>query len=239
MRFTNFYVAQAVCSASRAALLTGCYSNRVGVLGALGPNAATGLDPDEDTIADVLKRRDYACGAFGKWHLGDHPPYLPLQQGFDEYFGLPYSNDMWPVDYDGTPISPGQPRAPDDRRPHRPYYPPLYLMDGNKKVREVRDFSAQDALTTLYTERAVNFVNAHRNRPFFLYLPHTMVHVPLGVSARFRGKSGRGMFSDVMMEIDWSVGQVLDAIAWRRRSTSCRRSPRSPAPRCPRAGSTA
>jgi len=212
MRFTSFYVAQAVCSASRAALLTGCYSNRVGVLGALGPNAATGLDPDEDTIADVLKRRGYVCGGFGKWHLGDHQPYLPLQQGFDEYFGLPYSNDMWPVDYDGTPITPDRKRDPGDPRPHRGYWPPLFLMDGNERVKEVRDFADQDQLTTLYTERAVRFVNAHRDEPFFLYLPHSMVHVPLGVSSAFRGKSGRGLFSDVMMEIDWSIGQVLDAL---------------------------
>lgn len=213
MRFTNFYVSQAVCSASRAALLTGCYSNRVGVLGALGPNAATGLDPEEDTIADVLKRRNYACGVFGKWHLGDHKPYLPLQQGFDEYFGLPYSNDMWPVDYDGTPLKAGQKGGDDSEgKPHRPYYPPLFLMDNDEKVREVKDFSDQNQLTTFYTERAVRFLASHKNAPFFLYLPHTMVHVPLGVSDKFRGKSGRGMFSDVMMEIDWSVGQVLEAL---------------------------
>lgn len=212
MRFTNFYAAQAVCSASRAALLTGCYSNRVGVLGALGPNDATGLDPDEDTIADILKRQGYTCGAFGKWHLGDHPPYLPLQQGFDEYFGLPYSNDMWPVDYDGAPITKGQPRDPADTRPHRGYWAPLHLMDGNEKVREVRNLNDQDALTTLYTERAVRFIKAQEAKPFFLYLAHSMVHVPLGVSSRFRGKSGRGLFADVMMEIDWSVGQVLETL---------------------------
>ncbi len=212
MRFTNFYVAQAVCSASRAALLTGCYSNRVGVLGALGPNAATGLDPEEDTIADVLKHRGYTCGIFGKWHLGDHRPYLPLDQGFDEYFGLPYSNDMWPVDYDGTPIKPGQKGADADGKPHRPYYPPLFLMNNYQKVKEVKDFSDQNQLTTLYTERAVSFVASHRNVPFFLYLPHSMVHVPLGVSEKFRGKSGRGMFADVMMEIDWSIGRVLTAL---------------------------
>ncbi len=212
MRFTNFYVAQAVCSASRAALLTGCYSNRVGVLGALGPNAAAGLDPEEDTIADVLKRRGYTCGIFGKWHLGDHRPYLPLDQGFDEYFGLPYSNDMWPVDYDGTPIKPGEKGAGADGKPHRAYYPPLFLMNNYEKVKEVRDFSDQNQLTTLYTERAVKFVTSHKNVPFFLYLPHSMVHVPLGVSDKFRGKSGRGMFADVMMEIDWSVGRVLAAL---------------------------
>jgi arylsulfatase A-like enzyme len=213
MRFTSFCVAQAVCSASRAALLTGCYSNRVGIQGALSPNAPAGLDPEEDTIADVLKRRGYSCGVFGKWHLGDRQPYLPLQQGFDEYFGLPYSNDMWPVDYDGTPIEPGQKRSEDaDGKPHRPYYPPLFLMNGNDKVQQIRNHADQNRLTTLYTERAVKFVAAHKNGPFFLYLPHTMVHVPLGVSDKFRGKSGRGIFSDVMMEIDWSIGRVLEAL---------------------------
>ena len=169
MRFTNFYVAQAVCSASRAALLTGCYSNRVGVLGALGPNDATGLDSDEDTIADILKRRGYTN------------------------VGLPYSNDMWPVDYDGTPITKGQQRDPAEARPHRGYGAPLYLMDGNEKVREVKNFGDQDELTTLHTERAVRFINAHKAAPFFLYLAHSMVHVPLGVSRTFRGKSGRGL----------------------------------------------
>ncbi len=213
MRFTNFYVAQAVCSASRAALLTGCYSNRVGVLGALGPAAKTGLDPEEDTIADLLKRRGYTCGIVGKWHLGDHEPYLPLQQGFDEYFGLPYSNDMWPVDYDGAPIKPGQVSHDDaSGKPHRGYFPPLFLMEGNKRTRAVKDFADQNRLTTLYTERAVKFVARHKDKPFFLYLPHTMVHVPLGVSGRFRGKSGHGLFADVMMEIDWSIGRVLDTL---------------------------
>jgi arylsulfatase len=101
MQFTDFHVAQAVCSASRAALMTGCYSNRVSILGALNPKTQFGLNPDEETIAEVLKKKGYATGIFGKWHLGHHKPFLPLQQGFDEYLGLPYSNDMWPVDYDG------------------------------------------------------------------------------------------------------------------------------------------
>jgi arylsulfatase len=213
MRFTSFYAAQAVCSASRAALMSGCLPNRVGVLGALGPNAPAGLDPEEDTIADVLKRRGYACGIFGKWHLGDREPYLPLKQGFDEYLGLPYSNDMWPVDFDGTPIPPGQKRAqPGDGRPHRGYYVPLHLIDGNERVREIKTHRDQDDLTTLYTERAVKFIDANKARPFFLYLPHSMVHVPLGVSDKFRGKSGKGLFGDVMMEIDWSVGEVMAAL---------------------------
>ncbi len=220
MRFTSFYVSQAVCSASRASLMTGCYANRVGVLGALGPGAKTGLDPDEDTIADVLKRRDYRCAMVGKWHLGDEPPWLPLQQGFDEFFGLPYSNDMWPVDFDGTPIPEGGPRPPKDGRPHRRRYPPLWLMEGNERVREIRTFADQDELTRLYTERAVKFIETAADGPFFLYLAHSMVHVPLGVSDRFRGRSGQGLFADVMMEVDWSVGEVVAAL--RRRGVEQR-----------------
>lgn len=213
MRFTSFYAAQAVCSASRAALMSGCYANRVGVLGALGPDSPTGLDPAEDTIADVLKRRGYACGIFGKWHLGDRGPYLPLKQGFDSYFGLPYSNDMWPVDFDGTPIPPGRKGADAARGPpHRMSYPPLFLIDGNEKVREVKTPRDQDELTSMYTARAVRFIDANKDRPFFLYLPHSMVHVPLGVSDKFRGKSGKGLFGDVMMEIDGSVGEVMAAL---------------------------
>jgi arylsulfatase len=211
IRFTNFLVSQAVCSASRASLLTGCYANRVSVLGALDHRSTQGLHPEEDTIADVLKRVGYVCGAVGKWHLGHRPPCLPLQQGFDEFFGLPYSNDMWPVDYDGSPIEPNRPR-PKDGRPHRPYYPPLWLMEGNEPVKEVRTLADQDQLTTLYTERAVQFIERHRDQRFFLYLAHSMVHVPLGVSEKFRGRSGRGLFDDVMMEVDWSVGQVLAAL---------------------------
>ncbi|MCX7819034.1 MAG: sulfatase [Kiritimatiellae bacterium] len=213
MRFTNFLVSQAVCSASRAALLTGCHAVRVGVLGALPPNAPKGLAPEEETIADVLKKLGYVSAMIGKWHLGDRPPWLPLQQGFDEFFGLPYSNDMWPVDFDGTPIPPeGQPWPPKDGRPHRPRYPPLYLMEGNEQVREIRTLSDQNELTRLYTERAVRFIEQNRQRPFFLYLAHSMVHVPLAVSDRFRGRSGRGLYGDVLMEVDWSVGEIVAAL---------------------------
>lgn len=213
MRFTSFYASQAVCSASRASLMTGCYANRLGVLGALGPGAATGLDPEEDTIADVLKAAGYTCGAFGKWHLGDRPPYLPLQQGFDEYFGLPYSNDMWPVDYDGTPIPPeGADWPPKNGQPHRRRYPPLHWIEGNERVREVRTLADQDEITTAVTERAVRFIERCHDRRFFLYVAHPMVHVPLGVSSKFRGRSGAGLFGDVMMEIDWSVGEIVAAL---------------------------
>jgi arylsulfatase A-like enzyme len=200
--FTDFYVAEAVCSASRAALLTGCYSERVSIHGALMPWSTIGLNPEEETIASILKKKGYATGIFGKWHLGVYNEFLPLQHGFDEYLGLPYSNDMWPVDFDGRPLDKGAKSS----------YPPLPLMEGNEKVGEIRTLADQDKLTTIYTERAVRFIERHKRHPFFLYVPHSMPHVPLGVSSKFRGKSAQGMYGDVMMEIDWSVGEILKAI---------------------------
>ena len=203
MRFTSFYVAQAVCSASRAALLTGCYPNRVSILGALGPQAKHGLNSEEETIAEVLKKKGYTCGIFGKWHLGHRAPFLPLQHGFDEYFGLPYSNDMWPLDYDGQ-------MAPEESNKSKHPWPPL--IDGNNIVARVKSMNDQDNLTTQYTQRAVQFIKKNKDNPFFLYVPHSMVHVPLGVSDRFRGKSEQGLYGDVMMEIDWSVGEITKAL---------------------------
>ncbi len=206
MRFTNFYAAQAVCSASRAGLLTGCYPNRVGISGALMPWAKIGISDQEMTIAQLLKQKGYATGMVGKWHLGDKRPFLPLQHGFDDYLGLPYSNDMWPVDFDGTPVTKDSPK------PWKAKYPPLPIIDGNEKVGEIRTLDDQGKLTTMYTERALKFINEHHNEPFFLYMAHSMVHVPLGVSDKFKGKSKQGMFGDVMMEVDWSVGEVMKAL---------------------------
>jgi arylsulfatase A len=217
IRFTDFYVAQPICSASRAALLTGCYPNRVGILGALGPNAKHGISAKEQTIAQVLKSRGYATAIYGKWHLGHLPPFLPTRHGFDEYFGLPYSNDMWPK----HPISKEQlqecfsvlfsPAAV--ARPSYlrliPIFPDLPLMDGEKVIAYNPD---QTKLTTWYTEHAVSFIDRNKNRPFFLYVPHNMPHVPLHVSDKFRGKSEQGLYGDVIMEIDWSVGQILAAL---------------------------
>jgi arylsulfatase A len=190
VRFTDFYVAQAVCSASRAALMTGCYPNRVGILGALGPASKIGISDRETTIAQMLKKRGYATAIFGKWHLGYQPQFLPTRHGFDEYFGLPYSNDMWPK----------HPTAK---------YPDLPLIEGEKTVELNPD---QSMLTTRYTERAVQFIEKSKNRPFFLYVPHTMPHVPLFVSDKFKGKSGQGLYGDVVMELDWSVGEILSAL---------------------------
>jgi arylsulfatase A-like enzyme len=191
-RFTDFYVAQAVCSASRIALLTGCYPNRVGILGALGPASKIGISPREKTLAEVLKPRGYATAIYGKWHLGHHPQFLPTNHGFDDYFGLPYSNDMWP-------------KHPEAKKP----YPPLPLIEGMKTVATDPD---QTKLTTWYTERAVKFIDKNRDRPFFLYVAHSMPHVPLFVSEKYAGKSKQGLYGDVIQEIDWSVGQILAAL---------------------------
>jgi arylsulfatase A len=192
IRLTNFYVAQAVCSASRMALLTGTYPNRVGISGALNHTAKHGINPDEVTIAEVLKQRGYAAAIFGKWHLGHHKPFLPLRHGFDEYLGLPYSNDMWP-------------HHPQQKN----FYPDLPLIEGDEVIQLDPD---QSTLTALYTERATRFIERHRDTPFFLYVPHTMPHVPLFVSHAFKGKTGGGLYGDVIAEIDWSVGQILDAV---------------------------
>ena len=191
MRFTDFYVAQAVCSASRTALLTGRYPNRVGILGALGPGAKNGIRAEEVTLAEVFKSRGYATAIYGKWHLGDRDPFLPADHGFDDYFGLPYSNDMWP------------------NHPTTKAFPPLPLIEGKEVVQTQPD---QRKLTTWYTERAVAFIENHKTEPFFLYVPHSMPHVPLFVSDRHAGKTQRGVFGDVIAEIDWSVGQMLAAL---------------------------
>ncbi len=194
-RINSFYVTQAVCSASRAGLLTGCYNVRVGIQGALGPGSKIGIHDDEWTISEVLKQRGYATGIYGKWHLGHHPQFLPTRHGFDDYFGLPYSNDMWPY----------HPTAGKS-------FPDLPLFDGEKIVNPKVSPDDQRQLTTQYTERAVKFIADHKDQPFFLYVPHSMPHVPLYVSDKFQGRTERGLFGDVISEIDWSVGQILAAL---------------------------
>ena len=195
MRFTDFYVSQAVCSASRAALMTGCYANRVSIQGALGPNSKVGLHHDEWTIAEVLKQRGYATAIYGKWHLGDHPSYLPSQQGFDDYFGLPYSNDMWP-------FHPTSGKG----------FPDLPLISGDRIINPKVTPQDQTQLTKQYTEHAVGFIEKHKDEPFFVYVPHSMPHVPIFASERFKGTSKAGLFGDVISEIDWSVGQILETL---------------------------
>jgi arylsulfatase A len=205
MKFTDFSVSSAVCSASRAALLTGCYHQRVGIAGALGPDAKGGLHPDEVTIAELCKAKGYATACFGKWHLGHHPKFLPTNQGFDEFYGLPYSNDMWP-------LHPAYADLPPDAAKRKQGYPPLPLLEGNRVVDAEVTGPEQALLTRQYTERAVDFIARHRDEPFFLYVPHTMVHVPLFASPEFVGRSGHGAYGDVVMEIDWSVGEILAAL---------------------------
>ena len=203
--FRNFHVAQPVCSASRAGLLTGCYPNRIGIHGALGPRTKVGISSNEMTLAELVKQRGYATAIFGKWHLGDAPQFLPLQHGFDEYFGLPYSNDMWPLHPDLIKLPPN-----DEKRKRG--YPDLIMFEGNKVVIPQVTHEDQNQLTTWYAERAVKFIEQNKDRPFFLYLAHNMPHVPLHVSDKFRGKTERGLYGDVIEEIDWSVGQVMDAL---------------------------
>lgn len=193
MKFTNFYVAQAVCSASRAALLTGTYSNRLGIHGALDHSSMHGLNPNETTIAEMLKPLGYKTAIFGKWHLGHHPEFLPTNQGFDEYFGIPYSNDMWP-------------NHPETKN----YYPPLPIYQNDKVADTI--WTDQSMFTTWFTDKSVDFIKRNKENPFFLYLAHPMPHVPLFVSDKFKGKSGRGLYGDVIMEIDWSVGEILKAL---------------------------
>ena len=195
-RFNNFYVPQAICSASRSALLSGCYPGRTKVFGAHGPNAR-GLDPKYATTGQVLKKRGYTTAVFGKWHIGDQPETRPPARGFDESCGLMYSNDMW------------------EFHPENPEYwgkYPLQFWDNGKVTIKRVTKEHQPMLTTLYTEHAVDFINRHKDKPFFLYVPHSMPHVPLFCSDKFKGKSGTGLYGDVMMEIDWSVGQINKAL---------------------------
>jgi arylsulfatase A-like enzyme len=195
-KFTNFHVAQPVCSASRTALLTGCYPNRVGIHGALGPSAKHGIHSAEMTIAELVKQKGYATAAVGKWHLGSLPQFLPVKHGFDEYYGIPYSNDMWPY----------HPQS------KKGAYPKLPMIENDTVVDAEVTPEDQTRLTTEYTERGVHFIENNKNQPFLLYLAHSMVHVPLFVSEKFKGKSGKGPFADVMMEVDWSVGQIVDTL---------------------------
>jgi len=194
-RFTHFTVAQPVCSASRAALLTGCWPNRMGIQGALGPWSDVGLHADETTLAEVCRAAGYATAAVGKWHLGHHPKFLPTAHGFDSFLGIPYSNDMWP----GHPERPKQ-------------WPPLPLIEGDAVIERIETIEGQNPLTERFTRRAVAFIDEHHDEPFLLYLAHPQPHVPLACGPRWRGSSDQGLYGDVMQEIDWSVGEVLNAL---------------------------
>ncbi len=194
-KFTSFYAAP-VCSMSRTNLLTGCYNARVSMPGVLFPNSEVGLSPGETTIAEMLKDRGYATACVGKWHLGDAPEFMPLTQGFDHYFGLPYSNDMTA-----------------GRKGKNGVMPPLPLFRDTQVLETEPD---QSQLTRRYTEEAVDFIRKttaeKTQRPFFLYLPHTMIHFPLAASSDFKDKSKMGFIGDTIEEIDWSVGQIMETL---------------------------
>jgi arylsulfatase A len=179
--FTDFYSASSVCSPSRAGLLTGRYPQRMGVNGVYFPTSFTGMPPSEVTLAELLREGGYTSGIFGKWHLGHHFRYMPLQQGFDEYFGIPYSNDMQPLPY----------------------------FRGNDV--EKHSFN-QEFMTRKLTEESIDFIRRNKGNPFFLYLPHPMPHVPLFVADTFKCTSEKGLYGDVIHEIDWSVGQIIGTL---------------------------
>jgi len=190
-RFTNFNVAQSVCTASRAALLSGCYPNRIGMAGALNHTSLTGIHSSETLLSELAKSAGYATACYGKWHLGARAPFDPNRHGFDDWFGLPYSNDNGPL------------------HPTVRGIPPLPLIENGKIVALDPD---QSTFTKIFTERATKFIADNQSKPFFLYLPHVMPHVPIAASKAFLGKSARGLYGDVIEELDWSVGEILDAL---------------------------
>jgi arylsulfatase A len=191
MKLTSFYAAP-VCSVSRAQLLTGCYGARIDVPAVYGPGNAAGLNPKEQTIAERLKELGYATMCIGKWHVGDQPEFLPTSQGFDGYFGIPYSNDMQRISTEtGTAVTP-------------------LLRDD--KVAELLTDDQQARIVERYTDEAVRFITANKDKPFFLYLPHTAIHTPIYPGEKFRGKSSNGRVGDWIEEVDWSTGCVLDTL---------------------------
>ncbi len=210
MRFSHFYVGCAVCSGSRTALLTGCHYQRLSMAPVLFPNSKQGLHPEEVTLADMLKDAGYKTACIGKWHLGHLPPCLPAYQGFDSYYGIPYSNDMWldPANRlaKDLVVREGLTRAEVEAGHNRRNLVPLMRDE------EVIEYPAdQTTLTKRYTEEAKRFIEANKERPFFLYMPHTMVHLPLAVSEKFAGRTER-LIWNAIEEVDWSVGEVLQSV---------------------------
>ncbi len=194
--FKNFYVPQAICSASRSALMSGCYPGRTKVFGAHGPNER-GLETTFPTMGEVFKKAGYKTAVFGKWHCGDQPETRPQSRGFDESCGLMYSNDMWKH----------HPENPE----HWGKWPLKFWDNGEITISDV-DSTDQKMLTKWYTQHAVDFINRHKDEPFLLYVPHSMLHVPLFCSPEFEGKSGVGLYGDVTLEVDWSVGEINKAL---------------------------
>lgn len=191
MKFTSFYAAP-VCSVSRSQVITGCYGQRVSIPGVFPPASRNGINAEEHTVAELMKAQGYATMIIGKWHLGDQPEFLPTRHGFDHYFGLPYSNDM-----NRHSTQKGEKVVP--------------LVRDNKAI-ELLTGDDQNRLTERYTDEAVKFIRDNKSQPFFLYLPHTAVHVPIHPGDKFRGKSQNGQFGDWVEEVDWSVGRVLETL---------------------------
>jgi arylsulfatase A-like enzyme len=191
MKLTSFY-ATPVCSVSRAQMMTGCYGARVSVPGVYFPGQSVGLNPSEVTVAERLKEKGYATQMVGKWHLGDQPEFLPTRQGFDHYYGIPYSNDMLKKSAE-TKV-------------------PVVPVLRDEKVAELMDGEGQRRLVELYTKEAVDFITRSKDQPFYLYFAHNAVHTPIWPGAAFAGKSQNGRFGDWVEEVDWSVGQVLDTL---------------------------
>jgi len=192
--FSSYYATNPVCSASRASIMTGCYADRIGVFNAYMPENKFGLNPNETTIAEMLKKQNYKTGIFGKWHLGDAPEFLPRKQGFDEFYGILYSNDMWPYHPQQGPVF---------------NFSDIFLYENETKLKVLKD---QTFLTQALTERSIAFIEKNKKNPFFLFLSHPQPHVPLFVSEKFKGTSNRKLYGDVIQEIDNSVGQIIKAL---------------------------
>ena len=192
--FTSYYATQPVCSASRASILTGCYPDRIGIHNAYGPGSKVGINPEETTLAEVLKKQGYKTGIFGKWHLGDAPEFMPRKHGFDEFYGILYSNDMWPKHpQQGTVFN----------------FSDIFLYENETPLRVLED---QTFLTGALTDKAIDFIQKNKDEPFFVYLPHPQPHVPLFVDNVFKDTQKRGLYGDVIHEIDYSVGRMLKTL---------------------------
>lgn len=203
-RFTHFNAAQPVCSPSRAALLTGCYPNRIGISGAILPESTMALSLKEETIASMLKKVGYKTGMVGKWHLGNRAPYLPTSYGFDSFYGIPYSHDIWPRDHKGNLIT--------NPKNAKSSWPELTMLSGEKIVDTINTIDKVSRVTEEFTYKAASFIKENQRKPFFLYLAHPMPHIPLVASTKFAGKSEIGTFGDVIMELDWSVGTIMQTL---------------------------
>ena len=193
-RFTSYYATQPVCSASRASILTGSYSDRISIHGAFMPNSKKGINSQETTIAEMLKDKGYSTAIFGKWHLGDAPEFFPTRHGFDEFYGILYSNDMWPYHPEQGKIF---------------NFDDLELYENETPIEVIND---QSFLTEALTDKAINFIKKNKDNPFFIFLPHPQPHVPLFANDKFIGKQKKGIYGDVINEIDFSFGRIFEVL---------------------------